>query len=82
MAWHRRWLRVSTIALSGLLLPGCARDLPEWALYKQATSNDIALPAAPLVRSQNPEIPPLTLPKPAPPLTNTAPMSQSIRYNQ
>lgn len=70
MGRQRWWLGL--MASSGLmLLSGCARDLPEWALYKAATSEDIALPAAPLVRSQQPETPPLGLPKP--PMTTTIP---------
>ncbi len=73
MAWHRRWLGVGLIGLGGMLVSGCARDLPDWALPTQSYSTDINLPSAPVVRSQAPEGPPVTLKTPAPLYTPTLP---------
>jgi parvulin-like peptidyl-prolyl isomerase len=69
MAWNRRWLGVSLIGISGLLLSGCASDLPDWAQPKRSLAADISQPAMPLVRSQAPDGPAVTLQKPllAPP---------------
>ena len=64
MAWNRSWLGVSLLGASGLLLSGCTRDLPAWALPKDTYSADISQKAPPLARSQLPDGPGVGLPKP------------------
>ena len=64
MALNRRWLGVSLIGISGLLLTGCASDLPDWAQPTRSLAADINQPAVPLVRSQAPDGPAVTLQKP------------------
>lgn len=41
MAWYRRWLSVGMVSMSGLLLGGCASQLPEWAQYRHSPSLDL-----------------------------------------
>jgi hypothetical protein len=55
MAWHRRWLGVSLVGLSGWLLTGCASELPDWARSQHSYAEDISLKAAPVVRLQTPD---------------------------
>jgi PPIC-type PPIASE domain len=53
MAWQRRWLGAGVIGLSGLLLTGCARDLPPFAIPDHSFAADISETSArPQVRSQ------------------------------
>lgn len=65
--WHRRWLGVSLIGLSVWLLTGCASALPDWAQPEHSYAQDISLKAAPVVRSQTPDGPAVTLKQPLPP---------------
>ena len=64
MAWHRRWLGVSLVGLSGWLLSGCASELPDWARSQHSYAEDISLKAAPVVRLQTPDGPAVTLKQP------------------
>jgi hypothetical protein len=67
MAWHRRWVGVSLIGLSGWLLTGCASGLPDWAQSQHSYAEEISLKAAPVVRLQTPDGPAVTLKQPLPP---------------
>jgi hypothetical protein len=64
MAWHRRWLGVSLVGLSGWLLTGCASELPDWARSQHSYAEDISLKAAPVVRLQTPDGSAVTLKQP------------------
>jgi parvulin-like peptidyl-prolyl isomerase len=64
MAWQR-WLGAGVIGLGSWLLTGCASELPWWAQPPQSLSSDLSRPAqTSLIRSQTPDTPMVTLPKP------------------
>jgi hypothetical protein len=75
MAWHRRWVGVGLIGMSGWLLTGCASELPDWARSQHSYAEDISLKAAPVVRLQTPDGPAVTL---KPPLLPPQPLSKPM----